>query len=102
MKSPKDPVDHARTTRPHAGETMKDTTNLPALILLGLALASFVSALAAHASSNHTVGIGLGVLSAVLLAAAGGWFWMSHKRVRNIEEQWHEEHPEAPRQEPTS
>ncbi|HYP94653.1 MAG TPA: LapA family protein, partial [Mycobacterium sp.] len=24
MKGPKDPVDHARTTRPHAGESMKD------------------------------------------------------------------------------
>lgn len=102
MKSPKDPVDHARTTRPHAGETMKDTTNLPALILLGLALASFVSALAAHASSHHTVGVALGSLSAVLLLAAGGWFWASHRRVRNIEERWYREHPEAPRQHPTS
>jgi hypothetical protein len=102
MKSPKDPVDHARTTRPHAGETMKDTTNMPALILLGIALASFVSALAAHASTNHTVGVVLGVISAVFLIAAGVWFRATHKRVRNIEERWHEEHPDAPRQSPTS
>ena len=27
MKGPKDPVDHARTTRPHAGESMKDNKN---------------------------------------------------------------------------
>ena len=27
-----DPVDHARTTRPHAGESMKDTANMPALV----------------------------------------------------------------------
>ncbi|WP_422749120.1 protein UsfY [Mycobacterium sp. WMMD1722] len=102
MKSPKDPVDHVRTTRPHAGETMKDTTNLPALILLGLALASFVSALAGHATSHHTVGIAFGCVSAVLLLAAGGWFWASHRRVRDIEERWHQEHPDAPRQEPSS
>jgi hypothetical protein len=32
MKSPKDPVDHARTTRPHAGELMTDTKEMPALV----------------------------------------------------------------------
>ncbi len=37
MKSPKDPIDHARTTRPHAGESMTDTRNIPALIVIGLA-----------------------------------------------------------------
>ena len=35
MKGPKDPVDHARTTRPHAGESMKDNKILPALIAIG-------------------------------------------------------------------
>ena len=40
MKGPKDPVDHARTTRPHAGESMKDNKIMPALIVIGLALVS--------------------------------------------------------------
>ena len=43
----KDPVDHARTTRPHAGETMKDTVKMSALALLFVALVSFVGCLAA-------------------------------------------------------
>lgn len=102
MKSPDDPVDHARTTRPHAGETMKDTKNMPALVLLGVALVAFVCALAAHATSNHTVGVVLGCISAVVLLVSGAWFFVEHRRVRNIEERWHAEHPGAERQRPTA
>ena len=101
MSSPEDPVDHARTTRPHAGETMKDTKNMPALILLGVALVSFVAALAAHATSNHTVGVILGCISAVVFVVAGAWFMIEHRRVQSIEDRWHGEHPDAERQQPS-
>jgi protein-S-isoprenylcysteine O-methyltransferase Ste14 len=101
MKSPEDPVDHARTTRPHAGETMKDTKNMPALILLGVALVSFVAALAAHATSNHSVGVMLGCISAVVFVVAGAWFLIAHRRVKNIEERWYAEHPDAEPQRPS-
>lgn len=103
MKSPDDPVDHARTTRPHAGETMKDTKNLPALILLGIALAAFVGALAATASGHGgDVGVILGSISAVVFIVAGVWFLVEHRRVRGIEERWHAEHPDTSRQTPSS
>ena len=101
MNSPEDPVDHARTTRPHAGETMKDTKNMPALILLGVALVSFVAALAAHAASNHTVGVILGCISAVVFVVAGAWFMIEHRRVKSIEDRWYAEHPDAERQRPS-
>jgi putative Ca2+/H+ antiporter (TMEM165/GDT1 family) len=101
MKSPDDPVDHARTTRPHAGETMKDTKNMPALILLGVALVTFVAALAAHATSNHTVGVVLGCISAVVFIVTGAWFLIAHRRVQGIEERWYAEHPEVDRQRPS-
>lgn len=57
MKSPKDPVDHSRTTRPHAGESMTDTKNMPALIVIGLALVSFVGCLAAFATGHPDIGL---------------------------------------------
>ena len=38
MKGPKDPVDHSRTTRPHAGESMKDNKIMPGLVVIGVAL----------------------------------------------------------------
>ncbi|MEO3761551.1 protein UsfY [Mycobacterium sp. B14F4] len=101
MKSPKDPVDHARTTRPHAGETMKDTKNLPALVLLGIALVSFVGGLAAFGSGHPDVGTILVVIAAVVLVISLAWFLIEHRRVRKIEERWYAEHPDTERQRPT-
>ncbi|OBF30348.1 UsfY protein [Mycobacterium sp. ACS1612] len=102
MKGPKDPVDHARTTRPHAGESMKDNKIMPGLIVIGVALVLFVSALAAHASAHHSVGISLGITSLVLFLIGGGWLLVEHLRVRRIEDRWYAQHPDAHRQRPSS
>ncbi|OBC10523.1 UsfY protein [Mycobacterium sp. 852013-50091_SCH5140682] len=88
----KDPVDHARTTRPHAGETMKDTKNMPAIGLLFVAVVSFVACLAAFATSHSDVGTWLAVLTAVLFVACAVWFGVEHRRVRRNEVQWHGDH----------
>lgn len=84
----KDPVDHARTTRPHAGETMKDTANMPALILLFVAVVSFFACLAAFGTSHGDIGTWLAVIAAVLFVASGSWFGLEHWRVRRKERQW--------------
>lgn len=102
MKSPKDPVDHARTTRPHAGESMTDSKNMPALAVLGLSLVAFISCLAAFGTGNHAVGVILAVIAGIGFAAAGLWLLIEHWRVRKIEERWHAEHPDAERQTPNS
>jgi hypothetical protein len=102
MKSPNDPVDQARTTRPHAGESMTDTKNMPALIVIGLALVLFVSSLAAFATSHHDVGVVLATLCGVGFVVSGVWLAVEHRRVRGIEERWYAEHPEAHRQKPSS
>jgi hypothetical protein len=102
MKGPKDPVDHSRTTRPHAGESMKDNKIMPGLIVIGIALVLFVSALAAHGAGHHSVGIGLGSASAVLFIIGGAWLLIEHLRVRRIEERWYAEHPDTERQRPSS
>jgi hypothetical protein len=81
----KDPVDHARTTRPHAGETMKDTVNLPAIALLFVAVVAFVGCLAALGTSHGDIGAWLAVLAAVLFVASGLWFGLEHWRVRRNE-----------------
>ena len=102
MKSPKDPVDHSRTTRPHAGESMTDTRNMPAVIVIFVALVSFVGGLAAHATNHHSTGIAFGAVAAALLAVGLLWLWVEHRRVRNIEERWYAEHPQVHRQRPSS
>ncbi|GAA2543827.1 protein UsfY [Mycolicibacterium diernhoferi] len=102
MKGPKDPVDHTRTTRTHAGESMKDNLIMPALILIGLALVMFVGCLAAFATGNQAVGLLLGSLSAVGFLVGALWMAVEHIRVRRIEERWYAAHPEAARQRPAS
>ncbi|MGV0834425.1 protein UsfY [Mycolicibacterium thermoresistibile] len=96
----KDPVDHARTTRPHAGESMKNTASMPALIVLGLGLVAFVSCLATLAAGETTVGVVLGCLAVLGFAVAGVWLMLEHRRVRRIEDRWLQDHPEAARQRP--
>jgi archaellum biogenesis protein FlaJ (TadC family) len=102
MKGPKDPVDHARTTRPHAGESMKDNKIMPGLIVIGVALVLFVSCLAAFATRHHDVGLVLAASSAAGFVIGGAWLAVEHLRVRRIEERWYTEHPDAQRQEPSS
>ncbi len=102
MKGPEDPVDHARTTRPHAGEAMKDNRNMPALVLVGLGVVMFVACLFAFATGNPTVGVVLAILAAIGLLGGGLWLAVAHTRVRRIEERWYAEHPEVIRQEPNS
>ena len=41
MKGPRDPVDHARTTRTHAGESMTDNLIMPALVVTALGLGAY-------------------------------------------------------------
>lgn len=102
MKGPKDPVDHVRTTRPHAGESMKDNKIMPALVLIGLSLVSFVAALSAFATSHHDVGVALGALALAGFIVGGAWLMVEHHRVRRLEERWYADHPGATRQHPNS
>jgi protein-S-isoprenylcysteine O-methyltransferase Ste14 len=102
MKGPKDPVDHARTTRPHAGESMKDNKVMPGLIVIGVALVLFVSCLAAFGTSHPHVGLTLATLSGAGFIMGGGWLLIEHLRVRRIEDRWYAEHPDAQRQRPSS
>jgi archaellum biogenesis protein FlaJ (TadC family) len=102
MKGPKDPVDHARTTRPHAGESMKDNLILPALIVIGVSLVTFVACLAAFATRHHDVGLTLAALAAAGFVIGGMWLALEHRRVRHIEERWYAEHPSVQRQWPSS
>lgn len=97
-----DPVDHARTTRQHAGETMKDTRNAPGLIAAWIGVIAFVAGLFGFATGHALVGT-VGVILAVVLVAGGlGWSTHTHRKVRRAEQRWHAEHPDVPKEPPTS
>jgi archaellum biogenesis protein FlaJ (TadC family) len=102
MKGPRDPVDHARTTRTHAGESMTDNLIMPALVVTALGLVSFVAMLAAFATGHHATGAILAVLAAVGFVLAFSWMMIEHRRVRRLETRWYAEHPSAKWQPPCS
>ena len=52
----KDPVDHARTTRPHAGESLKDGSNAPGLLAVAVAVVVLVLSLYFFASGQPGTG----------------------------------------------
>jgi len=98
----KDPVDHARTTRQHAGETMKAGVNAPGLIAVGVGMVALVVGLFSFASGSVAAGV-VGVVVAVLLMA-GGMLWLArtHRKVQEKQQDWHRDHPEAHYEPPTS
>ena len=97
-----DPVDHVRTTRPHAGETFKNGANAPGLISGAVAVVALVAGLFAFAAGHVTVGAAGVVIAVILGVVAGVWLFVSHRKVRAAERDWLAEHPEAPAQPPSS
>ena len=96
-----DPVDHARTTRQHAGETLKNTRSTPGLILGLLALAAFIIGLYLF-GAGHTVGGVIAAVVVVVVGAAGVWWVLAeHRRVNRAEAAWAAEHPGAHIEPPT-
>jgi hypothetical protein len=97
-----DPVDHARTTRQHAGETMKNGVNAPGLILLAIAVVAMVISLALFAMGDPSGGTVAAVVAIAAAVVGGGWVYLAHRRVRQKEADWLAEHPHAPAEPPTS
>jgi hypothetical protein len=90
-----DPIDHHRTTRAHAGQNMKNTAAMPGLVFVAFGVLAFVLALAALASRNyHAAEICIGVAVAAA-AIASSWLYAQSKRVRNLKDEYLNEHPEA-------
>ena len=90
----RDPVDHARTTQPHAGESFIDTLWLPGLLLIALGVVGIAGTVAALAYNHHELFLMLVAVAAGLLIAGGLTIMVEHHRVRRVERQWLSEHPD--------
>lgn len=98
----RDPVDHSRTARQHAGETMKAGANAPGLIAVGLGVLCTVIGLAGFATGTVATGI-VGIVLAVVLIGGGlTWLALMHRKVHERQKAWHRDHPEVPYEPPTS
>lgn len=89
-----DPVDHCRTTHPHAGESMIDVYCWPGLLSIALGVISLVGCVAAAAYNHHEWILTTGVVGAMAIAGGSAWLILEHRRVMRIESRWHQEHPD--------
>lgn len=98
----RDPVDHVRTTRPFAGESMIDIVNWPGYLLIAASVIADAACLAAFASGLDTQGLVLVVVSIATTVLGLTWLAVEHRRVRRIADRWYAQHPDAQRQRPAS
>ncbi len=89
-----DPVDHARTTQPHAGESFIDTLWLPGLLLIGLGTVLIAGTVAATAYGNGDVALILALIAGALVTAGALLVTLEHQRVKRVERRWLAEHPD--------
>jgi hypothetical protein len=97
-----DPVDHHRTTRQHAGESMTHGVNSVGIATVGIGVIALIAGLFSFATGNPGAGTA-GVVIALLLAAGGlAWLRRTHNRVRDADLDWHDAHSNRPPPPPTS
>jgi uncharacterized integral membrane protein len=89
-----DPVDHSRTTQPHAGESFIDTLWLPGLLLIGLGIICIAGFVAATAYNHAEWQLPLGLVAGALVTAGALLIALEHRRVRRVEDRWLAEHPD--------
>ncbi|BBX66668.1 UsfY protein [Mycolicibacterium psychrotolerans] len=90
----RDPVDHARTTLPHSGESFIDTLWLPGLLLIGVGTVLIAGTVAATAYGNRDVSLILGLIAGALVTAGALLITLEHQRVKRVERKWEDEHPQ--------
>jgi hypothetical protein len=89
-----DPVDHARTTQNHAGESFTDTLWLPGLFLLMLGIVTIAGFVAATAYGHPELQLPLGLVAGALVTAGAALITLEHQRVKRVERRWLAEHPD--------
>lgn len=90
-----DPVDHVRTTQPHAGESFIDTLWLPGLLLIALGTVLIAGTVAATAYGNSQLALLLGLIAGALVTAGALLDVLEHGRVKRVERRWLREHPDS-------
>ena len=75
---------------------------MPGLIAVGVSAAIIFAALFAFATGHVEEGVVSAIVAAVFLVGGLGWLWWESRRVRRIEAEYVEEHPDADLQPPAS
>ena len=89
-----DPVDHSRTTQPHAGESFIDTLWLPGLLLIAVGTVLIAGTVAATAYGNGGMALVLALIAGALVTAGALLITLEHQRVKRVEQRWLATHPD--------
>lgn len=97
----RDPVDHMRTTRPHAGRALIDVLSWPGYSLIIVAVLGGFGSLAAFATTHDVRGAEIAAVA--LIAGVLGTLWVAieHRRIGRVTHRWHLAHPDVWRQPPS-
>ena len=93
----RDPIDHARTCQPRAGESFIDTLWFPGLVLIMLGTVTIAGFIAATAYGRTDVQMILGFIAGALVTAGAILIALEHHRVKRVEQRWLAEHPDSGR-----
>lgn len=96
----RDPVDHVRTTRMHAGETMKNTRALPGILLGALAVFAMAFCLFLFADGHVVDGVASAFVTMAIGTGSVLWILGEHHRVMRVERAWLAQHPGIPWEDP--
>lgn len=97
-----DPVDHARTTRPHAGRAVIDVMGWPGYTLLVVGMVGAISSLTAFGTGHHHQGVEVAAFAIIAAALGAVWLLVEHRRIGRVNRQWQLAHPELQRQPSTT
>lgn len=103
MKTPKvDPVDHSRTFRQHAGESLTYGANVPGLVAAAVGVAALVVGVFGFATGQLAAGAIAVTVAALLGAGSAGWLVRTHRKVRAAELRWYAANSDDPAPPPSS
>ncbi|HXY64783.1 MAG TPA: protein UsfY [Mycobacterium sp.] len=97
-----DPVDHVRTTRLHAGESLIDPRSWPGHLLIVIGVVAIFRCLATFGAGHSDRGVIAAAIAIVAVTSGVLWLVVEHRRVCRVEDRWHEHHPGVQRQRPAS
>jgi len=98
----RDPVDHERTTRQHAGESLQNGFNAPGLVGVAAGVVALIVGLFALAIGRPGVGATAVIVAAVAATAGAAWLRLAHRRVRDDELDWAAANSDEPVPPPSS
>lgn len=90
-----DPVDHVRTTDPHAGRAVIDVLGWPGYSLLVVSMVAGIGCLAAFGTGHDRQGVAVAVLSVLAAVLGALWLLAEHRRIGKVNRQWDVTHSEV-------